>query len=305
VKKRLVTVLLFGSIIALGVALALPKSHFAIMGWFRGEAFYLSRPTSYWSGALQKDPLVGPQGDVGKTLREGGDLAVPVLCELLGDKDKYVREQAQLALSIMDWDPKAAAPAMVATLRSAKDPLFCVRTIRRFAVRDPQLFGRELQKALDGMPNGERRAAVALAVGWVGQGDALAAFRVALADGSPPIRVRGAYGLWRREHDLDAVLPAFLECLQDPEPESHDAALQALEDLGRRDKDRIRPRLVELLDHQDPHVRARVASAIESLDSRAFASGAEARKDNQPQSRLAADSPSEKAEAVTRSSKPQ
>jgi HEAT repeat protein len=305
VKKRFGILILVGSFIALGVALAVPKSHFAIMGWLRGEAFYLSHPTSYWSGALRKDPLIGAQGDVGKTLREGGDKAVPVLCELLGDKDKYVREQAQLALSIIDWDPRIAAPAMVATLRSAKEPLFCVRTIRRFSVRDPQLFIRELQKAMDAMPNGERRAAIALAVGWLGQENALAAFRLALADGSPPIRVRAAYALWRQEHDLETVLPAFLECLQDPEPEAHQAAQFALANIGQKDKDQIRPKLAKLLEHQDPDVRARVGSVMESLDSPAISSGQEARNDKQPAARSAVAVPLEKAESVTRRSKPQ
>ena len=304
-KNRFVAVILFGSLVALGVALALPKSHFVIVGWLRGEAVYLSQPTSYWSAALRKDPFIGAQGDVGKTLRQGGDQAVPVLCELLGDKDKYVREQAHLALSIIDWDPKIAAPAMVATLRSAKEPLFCVRTIRQFSVRAPQLFIRELQKAMDAMPNGERRAAVALAVGWLGQENALAAFRVALADGSPPIRVRAAYALWRREHDLETVLPAFLECLQDPEPEAHEAARIALEELGRKDRDRIRPKLTELLDREDPDVRARAASAIEALGSLAVSSGQEGHKDNQPAARSPVELPLERAESVTRSSKPQ
>ena len=39
----------------------------------------------------------GPQGDVGKVLREGGPDAVPVLCDLLGDDDSSVRMQAILA----------------------------------------------------------------------------------------------------------------------------------------------------------------------------------------------------------------
>src|SRR5205807_664204 len=95
-----------------GIALVIPRSHFAIMGLLHGEAFYGGRPVSYWAGAFRKDPFIGDQGDVGKRLREGGPAAVPVLCRLLADDDEQVRSQALIALRLIDWDPHFVAPTL-------------------------------------------------------------------------------------------------------------------------------------------------------------------------------------------------
>src|SRR5438105_237259 len=64
-----------------------------VIGWLRHEATYQGKPTSYWTRAMQ----AGTE-DVGKSLREGGSEAVPVLCEMLRDPDENVRRQVLLTL---------------------------------------------------------------------------------------------------------------------------------------------------------------------------------------------------------------
>src|SRR5712692_8136994 len=101
-KKRLLVLLGLALILGLIVALALPTSHFVIMGWLRRESFYQGRPTSYWISAVKKDAFLGNSApaEVGKLLREGGEAAVPVLKEMVKDQDEYVSMQALLALGV-------------------------------------------------------------------------------------------------------------------------------------------------------------------------------------------------------------
>src|SRR5215831_11990087 len=94
VSKRLWLVLVILTAVGLGVAFALPRTHFAMLGWWRGEAYYAGQPTSFWAAAIRKDPFVGSSGDVGRYLREGGSAAIPVLGQLLQSDDDNVRTQA-------------------------------------------------------------------------------------------------------------------------------------------------------------------------------------------------------------------
>src|SRR5260370_1372682 len=119
-KKRLRLLLALALALGLIVALALPTSHFAIMGALRRESFYQGRPTSYWISALKKDAFLGDSvpTDVGRILREGGEAAVPVLVEMVNDPDEYVSMQALLALGVMSPHPTSAVPALIECLKS-------------------------------------------------------------------------------------------------------------------------------------------------------------------------------------------
>src|SRR5438477_1284342 len=111
-KKRAGILISLLVAVALGIALALPRTHFALLGWAQGESYFQGQPTSYWAGALKKHPFIGDQGDVGKRLREGGPAAIPVLCELLKDEEQGVRQQSMLALSLIDWQQEGWKPAV-------------------------------------------------------------------------------------------------------------------------------------------------------------------------------------------------
>jgi hypothetical protein len=64
-KLRRRTVLLsVGLVLLIGGTFSLPAVHWRAMGWWRGEAFYQDRPSSWWAREIQQSyswsPQVGP-----------------------------------------------------------------------------------------------------------------------------------------------------------------------------------------------------------------------------------------------------
>jgi HEAT repeat protein len=254
VRKRLPILILVLFLIGLGVAYVLPRSHFVIMGWWNGEAFYRGLPASYWSGAFKKDPFIGPQGDVGKTLREGGQAAIPVLFQLLNDDDPDVRSQAALALSLIDCDPAALMPALLEFVKSGKEPKSFSSRLRLAADlsgRSRQTFAEELQEMLEAEREPERRAGIALVLGLLGLKNSTAALHIALQEGTASDREEAALALYRLG-ERDTGLSTLLEL----------HAFQALGQIGSKDKDAVCPKLVELLKHPDPKVRGQAANTL-------------------------------------------
>jgi HEAT repeat protein len=261
-KKRLLIVAILIAIISLGIALVIPRSHFAIMGLVHGEVFYDGRPVSYWSGAFRKDRFVGDLGDVGKTLREGGPAAVPVLCRLLADEDDQVRSQALIALRLIDFDPNYVAPTLTRMFVRERAGDFVVRAIGQLADRDPAVFARELQWALAEEPGPERRAEIGLVLGMLGQEGWTSALQVTLDQGSPFLKVQAANAWWRGMHDAAVVLPIVIECLPDVDPKTQGSAEKLLLDMAPVQKDAVRSCLIELSKHKDAAVRARAARLL-------------------------------------------
>src|SRR5918912_1477151 len=102
-KSRILRAIL---VIACFVALilAFPALIYVPLGVLRHEAFFRGKPTDYWVQALRQEPYMGqapPTGDVGKTLREGGAAAVPVLSAITENPDDTLRAQA-LALPVLN-----------------------------------------------------------------------------------------------------------------------------------------------------------------------------------------------------------
>ena len=109
--------------VAIGIGLACAAAWFeptgVVRGWVRGEAFYLGRPTNYWSRELHQwqfnpwsgyarnpgpldwvlDQIAGwcgvtPSSGNRPDILRGDPAAQPVLCELLNDEDPAIREHA-------------------------------------------------------------------------------------------------------------------------------------------------------------------------------------------------------------------
>src|SRR5437588_7534583 len=81
----------------------------------RHEAFFDGKPTNYWIRALKHEGVLGqarPAGDIGRTLRDGGSAAVPVLCEIAENPDENLRSEALLGLSLIGPEAQAAAPVL-------------------------------------------------------------------------------------------------------------------------------------------------------------------------------------------------
>jgi hypothetical protein len=139
-------------LLALGAVLAVPTSRFAIVGWLRNDSWYEGRPTSYWRyelgawhfvdygifGAkgypgsrmvfLEREPswweellrkvpdsdhYISPKSQEKLALLNGDAAALPVLTELLKDRDTTIRIIAVMGLYEIGKDAKPAAGALV------------------------------------------------------------------------------------------------------------------------------------------------------------------------------------------------
>src|SRR5438552_9511767 len=114
----------------LALAWLFPTTVYVPVGFVKGEATFDGKPTDYWVDALKQEGFLGrkpPAGDAGKTLRQGGSAAVPVLCEIAQGPDNNLRLAALNALSLMGPEAKAAKPMLQATVQSENDrSRFCL-----------------------------------------------------------------------------------------------------------------------------------------------------------------------------------
>jgi hypothetical protein len=151
-KKRILLCLTASLAVVTVLVLRQPTPRTVLLGLLRDESFYKGRPTSYWSGAIKSwaanfyalPPAPLPPAPTwygrlravlaGLTAADdalpgaGGDpKAIPVLIELLRDKDAVVREWAAGNLAMMPSNPEAAhtfatnlpkaVPALIEVLR--------------------------------------------------------------------------------------------------------------------------------------------------------------------------------------------
>ncbi len=124
----------------LAVALLVPEIRYSIPGWLRGDHCYRGLPTSYWSGAIQdwhkatstprsppitllsrwfamSDASPPAPGLLGRG-REG----MPVLIELLRDRDPFVKIQALSTLASLGPAAREAVPALRQALADDEEP---------------------------------------------------------------------------------------------------------------------------------------------------------------------------------------
>jgi len=98
-----------------------PTLVYVPVGMVKGEATFQGKPTDYWVHALSHEGFLGhdpPPGDAGKTLRQGGAAAVPVLCQIAQGSDDNMRREALTTLSLMGSEAKGAAPMCTHTLQT-------------------------------------------------------------------------------------------------------------------------------------------------------------------------------------------
>jgi len=122
-----ITVVIVG---LLALAWLYPNAFYVPVGFVKGEATFDGKPTDYWVHALNQEGFFGqapPPGDAGKTLRQGGSAAVPVLCEIAQGRDNNLRLAALNALALMGAEAKTAKPMLQATVKTETDrSRFCL-----------------------------------------------------------------------------------------------------------------------------------------------------------------------------------
>jgi HEAT repeats len=150
--------LLLGAVLA--GSLLSPDVRWAVWGWLRGEAFYRGRPASYWreeargwdrwvvaagyegapdggcfwcSTSWSRPPSpwqewlgidvarLVPSRPANPPLLAGSPAAVPVLTELLRDRDPKVRHMAAQGLGAVGQDARRVVPALLDVLRDEPD----------------------------------------------------------------------------------------------------------------------------------------------------------------------------------------
>src|SRR6266851_2558267 len=145
-------------VILLVLAWMFPTSVFVSIGMVKGEATFDGKPTDYWEYALKKEGFLGqapPPGDAGKTLRQGGAAAVPVLCEIAQGHDDLLRSEALSALSLMGAEAKGAVPMLKNTLKTETSPSRFLAAAEALANADPTAAGEALGEVVGEKSGGD------------------------------------------------------------------------------------------------------------------------------------------------------
>jgi hypothetical protein len=262
VKKRLPIVIAALCLIVFGIALALPRTHYAIQGWFRGEAYFAGQPTSYWLGAIRKDSFVGDQGDVFKKLREGGPAAVPVLCQLFMDEEGPICQQASLAISLIDWEREGMGPSAAGALVSVDSLGLFERTVARLTTDNRLTLKEGLAEQLKDKARPRSRGAAALALDLLGNDRSSELLRIAMVDGALPVRVHAAIFLWQLKDHNDDVVWTLVTGMQSPEAKIRKLASGGLKAVGPSANDTVRSAVISLLRSNEASIRENAASIL-------------------------------------------
>ncbi len=237
------------------VVLAFPGVLSMALGLFRHEAFFAGQPTSYWVRGFKKEPFLGqdpPVGDIGRTLKDGGAAAVPVLCELVESSDPNLRLDGLQALSLMGPDAKAAEPVLVKAIQNEKDSSHFLLAGKTLAKVDPGSATNALAAvAGDKEDEGNRRSwalAVLLDLAPDCQG-ALPVLNELAHNGSENVllRVAAIRVLERLKQPAEPLIPPLCEIATAEKSPAGVQALQALEEMGPAAQSAV-PTLVKLLE---------------------------------------------------------
>jgi HEAT repeat protein len=256
-KKRLTIILVLAVAIALGVGLALPRTHFAMLGWFRGEAYFEGQPTSYWVAALNRDPFVGNQGDVTKRLCDGGPAAIPVLFQLRKHQDQVARHQATLAISMIDWDRHPLSPATAERL-AEEDPELYRNAVGKLTDERRRILREQLSKEVKTRAS-KVPAATAFALGLLGSEDSGGLLQLAAKQGSPSLRVNAAIALAESKEQTALVIRTLIEGLESSDQRTLDLARHGLKQVAAFSNDQVRDALRRLV--LDEQAQGRIPAA--------------------------------------------
>ena len=270
-KKRRTIWICVGLALAVAAVVIVPTSRVFLVGWLRREATYQGKPTNFWISALRKDPFLGymaPQDDAIKLLAEGGSDSVPVLSDILREKDWQTREKALRALVEMGAQAKAAVPAVAEKIRTEANENLLQREVDILVRLDlnaavPALFWvwKEHPSARS------RNRALSIVTGFGPKSkEAAPALTEILKDSDPHIRVVAAATLWQINEQAAPLLPTLLDGAKSDNTEVRALALHTLcvigpEEIGPATKE-VMPSIVEGLEAKDAEVRSKGVSAL-------------------------------------------
>lgn len=108
-NRRTIVVAVLGGLLALAALGVFLDPTRTVLGYFRGEAFFQGRPTSFWRNVLVSDD--------NSALRSVE--AVPVLTASLRDRNLAVRARAANVLGDIGPPAVAAVPALLQSMKDA------------------------------------------------------------------------------------------------------------------------------------------------------------------------------------------
>src|SRR5437870_9774923 len=158
-KAWLIGILLFITVLA--AAWRFPAAIYVPLGMIRHEAFFEGKPTSYWARAFKKEPFLGQAlatGDTGRTLREGGAAAVPVLCEIVKSPDPDLRMDALVGLSLIGAEAKPAGSVLAEAVMREEQPGRFMLAGETLGKLDPAAATEALTKVLRDKTDATRRS---------------------------------------------------------------------------------------------------------------------------------------------------
>jgi HEAT repeat protein len=247
----LVAIVLIAGLVILG--LGFPGLLSKTLGLVRHEAFFDGQPTSYWVRGFKKEPFLSqdpPPGDIGKTLKEGGAAAVPVLCEMVESSDPRLRLDGLMALSQMGPEARAAEPVLVRAIKTEKESRFLLagQTLARL---DPSSATSVLGSvAGDKEDQGDRRSwALGLLLDLAPNCQGALPVLKELADNPSEnvlLRVAAMHVLWRLKQPAEPLIPMLCEVAAAQKSPAGVQALAVLGEMGPAAQSAV-PKLIELV----------------------------------------------------------
>jgi HEAT repeat protein len=228
------------------------------VGFVKGEATFNGKPTDYWVHALNQEGFLGnspPPGDAGKTLREGGAAAVPVLCEMAESPDDNLRQQALNALALMGAEAKAAKPVLEATLKTERNRTRFFLAGQALGHVDPVAAAEVLSAILQDKDSDMMRKACAFAallkIAPQGQ-EAVPALQEILNDPKQDLvlRVQAIDVLWHMKQPAEPLVLSLCEMVKADNSPVGVQALEVLQGMGPAAKSAV-PTLMKVLERHN------------------------------------------------------
>jgi HEAT repeat protein len=256
-RKRWTITIIIG-IVAGMAALAwfYPTTVYVPVGLVKGEATFDGKPTDYWADALNQEGFLGqkpPPGDAGKTLRQGGAAAVPVLCEIARGPDEKLRTEALNALALMGPEAKAAVPLLSNVIKTETNQGRFLLASQAWGNVDPsaaaEALGAVLREPTEADLSRQACACTAL-IRLAPQGqEAVPALNDIFHNPKtdPVLLVQVIDVLWHMKQPTEPMVPILCEMVSADHSPVGVQALHVLSSLGPNAKSAV-PTLVKLLE---------------------------------------------------------
>jgi HEAT repeat protein len=254
-RKRWIVGILIVIAALLALAWIFPTTIYVPVGFVKGEATFDGKPTDYWADALKQEGFLGhkpPPGDAGKTLRQGGAAAVPVLCEIAQSPDDNLRSEAFTALALMGPEAKGAKPVLEAALKTETNRNRFMLASEALAKIDPSAAAQAMSDVLREKEDTLRKAcAFATLLEMAPQGqEALPALQEIFNDHKqdPVLRVQAIDVLWHMKQPAEPLVPELIAMVKAPNSPVAVQAMEILQLIGPSAKPAL-PTLLQLMDN--------------------------------------------------------